>query len=688
MKLLFTFLVFVGVVSSAGAQWKQCGPRGENIRTLTGVGNTIFAIGMDSIYKSEVGSIQWQSANMPFSKVDNIQSNGTVLFVTSNKKGLYRSFDSGISWELSKDTIISNASISILSVDDSILIAYDSQAKRLYRSANNGDTWEIIPIGFDGYIVSLKSMGNVVFVGTESKGIFRSTDIGVTWTSVNTGINPEFGSTYFDVHCFASIGDILITSTNTGFFRSIDYGEHWTASNIGYLSNIYNTILVADSQLYAIAKFDYGGVFKSTDKGEHWTQVNWGMIGLTIQSLAYIKNTLYAGTNGGGVFRSINSGRNWSSVNAGFPYQSISSLVAKGDTLFAVTGNIGMFRSIDHGESWSEVNIGVICFRINSLAVNGSTIFAGTYPQGVLRSDDNGEHWMPCDSMLMSDQITKVIVSNSTVFALSDGANGVFQSYDNGIHWVRDTSYTKWQTVISLALKDTSLFLGTDDNQVGIIRSYFKEGIGKSRILGVCCGYYPIAVSGPNVIVGGNLGTTNHLLISKDDGITWKNSTLSFNDFFASALNALGNSVFTYVDHTVYQSFDNGDNFIRIDTLSDYVSTFEVIDKTLYAATGKGIWKREISITDVQEETPASTPHLSIYPNPTTTSITVDRALLPFTIGAVNYTILSVTGEKVYDVEQSESRFTLSVDGLPSGVYSLVARQGVVRSAVVFTVVR
>ena len=94
-------------------------------------------------------------------------------------------------------------------------------------------------------------------------------------------------------------------------------------------------------------------------------------------------------------------------------------------------------------------------------------------------------------------------------------------------------------------------------------------------------------------------------------------------------------------------------------------------------------------MTDVQEETSTtSAPHLSIYPNPTTTSITIDRASLPFTIGAVNYTILSVTGEKVYDVEQSETRFTLSVDGLPSGVYSLVARQGLVRSAGVFTVVR
>lgn len=690
MKLLFTFLVFVGVVSSAGAQWKQCGPRGENIRTLAGVGNKVFASGIEGIYKSEVGSSEWQMTDIPFTNVDKIESNGTILFATASQKGMYRSFDSGNSWEPSKDTMISRSSISILSVDDSILLGYDSQAKRLYRSANNGDMWEIIPIGFDGFIVSLKSMGNVVFVGTESKGIYRSTDFGVTWTSMNAGISSKYA-----VNCFASIGDTLFTTVEYGgVFRSVDAGEHWAAVNTGLQYNnstnivSVKSLLFANSQIYAVAEGGYN-VFRSIDNGDHWIQEDWGMICNSIGVLRYINNILYAGTKGGGIYRSTDVGRNWSDINSGFPYLHILSLASKGDTLFAGTRYGGIYRSYDKGESWREINIGVKYPQINSIAVNGSTIFAGTQHQGVLRSDDNGDHWILCDSMMLTAPITQIIVGNSTVFVGTDGS-GVYQSYDNGLHWVRDTSYTKGQHVVSLALKDTSLFVGTNDNQIGLVRNYFNHGIGKSRFLGFCCSEFPIAVSGPNVLLGAHDGNTQVLQISKDDGITWTKTTASFRDNYLNKIYANGNIVFAHVVKTVYQSYDNGYHFIFVDTLPEIiVNQLELSGSTLYVATSNGIRKRPISMTDVQEETSTtSAPHLSIYPNPTTTSITIDRASLPFTIGAVNYTILSVTGEKVYDVEQSETRFTLSVDGLPSGVYSLVARQGLVRSAGVFTVVR
>jgi hypothetical protein len=54
----------------------------------------------------------------------------------------------------------------------------------------------------------------------------------------------------------------------------------------------------------------------------------------------------------------------------------------------------------------------------------------------------------------------------------------------------------------------------------------------------------------------------------------------------------------------------------------------------------------------------------------------------------VKYTISTLTGNKRIEVEKDESRFSLPIEELGSGVYYLQAKQGVVRSAVMFTVVR
>ena len=93
-------------------------------------------------------------------------------------------------------------------------------------------------------------------------------------------------------------------------------------------------------------------------------------------------------------------------------------------------------------------------------------------------------------------------------------------------------------------------------------------------------------------------------------------------------------------------------------------------------------------VVGVEEEPQAQHEPLTIFPNPATSTITITSPSLSYTSGDVDYTIYSVTGEKVYEGGHPEPRLSLPVDALPTGVYSLVARQGMVRTSVVFTVVR
>ena len=65
---------------------------------------------------------------------------------------------------------------------------------------------------------------NVVYVGTQNEGIFKSTDYGDTWASVGSGLSGAI--TYLTVD--PTEGGRLFASTATAFYLSEDGGVTWT----------------------------------------------------------------------------------------------------------------------------------------------------------------------------------------------------------------------------------------------------------------------------------------------------------------------------------------------------------------------------------------------------------------------------------------------------------------------------
>src|SRR6185436_8514863 len=67
--------------------------------------------------------------------------------------------------------------------------------------------------------------GGNLFAGTSAKGVFKSTDHGITWTAANNGIENS------DVFSLISDATYLYAGTNDGPYRSADNGATWTAAN-------------------------------------------------------------------------------------------------------------------------------------------------------------------------------------------------------------------------------------------------------------------------------------------------------------------------------------------------------------------------------------------------------------------------------------------------------------------------
>ena len=64
------------------------------------------------------------------------------------------------------------------------------KSRRIRISLDSGETWQAIDDGLppSGSISSIKQVGNYLLCG-HPNGIFRSSDMGKTWSLVNSGVN-------------------------------------------------------------------------------------------------------------------------------------------------------------------------------------------------------------------------------------------------------------------------------------------------------------------------------------------------------------------------------------------------------------------------------------------------------------------------------------------------------------------
>jgi photosystem II stability/assembly factor-like uncharacterized protein len=119
-------------------------------------------------------------------------------------------------------------------------------------------------------------------------------------TSVWTGSGLE-GETIRALAIDPATPTTLYAGTSAGVFKSTDGGENWRTVNNG-LANVDVRALAIDSvtptTLYAGTWG--GGVFKSTDGGENWNAFNMGLVNLHVFALAIdpvTPTTIYAGTD-------------------------------------------------------------------------------------------------------------------------------------------------------------------------------------------------------------------------------------------------------------------------------------------------------------------------------------------------------------------------------------------------------
>ncbi|MDJ0839200.1 MAG: hypothetical protein QNK37_21970 [Acidobacteriota bacterium] len=188
-----------------------------------------------------------------------------------------------------------------------------SGTSRVWRTLNGGNSWQPVSGSLDGSSITAIEIAeadpDVVYVGTENGGFFRSTNGGNTWTAdLSSATLPGKVITRIAAHPTDANHVIAVTGGygNRHAFRSLDGGQSWADIDRGNLPDAPHGGLVFDPQnpdhLYVGSD---AGVFFSPNRAATWENMSTDMPNSQVIDLVLHRGTrkLYAATYGRSIWK-------------------------------------------------------------------------------------------------------------------------------------------------------------------------------------------------------------------------------------------------------------------------------------------------------------------------------------------------------------------------------------------------
>ena len=259
-------------------------------------------------------------------------SNPSVIYAAGS--GVYRSTDSGVSWDSIGENSFLLIGVDPLNSEVVLGISSTPVLNNIYRTTNGGKKWDYLLYHNPTYIsffVFDRSEPEAVYSALTQGKLNRSFNYGATWDVVNFQDSTPGGNSIYSLAIPNNDSNLLYLSSVYGVYKSTDKGETWDSLNISTDEN-YNELFLdpGNSQtLYSVIKNK--GVFKSIDGGTEWIEKNDGLNTLNVSSYVDLKinpkNTeeIFLTTDSS-LYRTTNGGDSWSFIEPSPPMQKIYTI--------------------------------------------------------------------------------------------------------------------------------------------------------------------------------------------------------------------------------------------------------------------------------------------------------------------------------------------------------------------------
>ena len=297
---------------------------------------------------------------------------------------------------------------------------------------------------------------DMLYVGSEESGVFKSTDGGNTWIRVNKGLRNLKVWTLYSIASGEHAG--LYVGTNYGVYNSVDGGASWSVLNNGLLITYPESRKIKALHLVnggKVAGFYVGtfgrGVFQrdAISSGAYkWLKFSNGDLedSFKVNVLQSIDNNstnygLYAIANDG-VYKRVDKSKYWEIADNGINAAVYSNdLLAVGENLYIGTTD-GVYISNDGANYWNNIGLQgkevvALCFVEEG---ENAGLYAGVKKEGVFKINDNTNTWEPFNDGLKNLDVKKLHVMGSrenTVLFVGTSEGGVFKRKVGDSSWMR-----------------------------------------------------------------------------------------------------------------------------------------------------------------------------------------------------------------------------------------------------------
>lgn len=314
---------------------------------------------------------------------------------------------------------------------------------------------------------------SVLYVGSASGGVWKTTDAGSSWTPLGDFNNALGVSDMVVVNEGGE--DIVYLGTgdkdhwdafSVGVLKSTDGGQTWNQTGLTWEQHQYGMVyrlLVDPNDNLSIYAATNKGLFKTTDGGDHWTTIN----SLHLRDIEFQpgSNTRMYGSSSqnGAIYYSENGGYSWTKAidNTDNKRTELAVTADSANVVYAIMaadddGLLGIYRSRDSGQTYTVVfdSLNLLGWNCNgkddggqgwydlTIAVdpaNANKVFIGGV--NTWMSEDGGQSWTMSNHWSSTCSNKNVIVhADKHYMAYQPGTNTLFECNDGGIYKTKEGS--------------------------------------------------------------------------------------------------------------------------------------------------------------------------------------------------------------------------------------------------------
>jgi|GEM_PF-5844181 len=390
----------------------------------------------------------------------------------------------------------------------------------LIISTDMGNTWSEVKTAYSMHEIVPDKSGGLLGFGEQlrgdgpsvEKGLFRSTDNGITWQDY---------SSYFPSKSISSMISINgeVYAVQNGFpFHSSDNGRNWVQLSTGFTGQYINDVTSYSNYIFAAGRTD---CFVSKDYGINWQPVSAGTVNnggyiklfnvsgdMFVRQYIYhwkqgyedylnkfrynssswinipdMKDVISIAKNSAGTFFALTNSSSgneglYSSSNNGFTFQKLtgynfsytepySMIINSQDEIYITTKLFRLIRSTDNGKSFTEVHAGNR-YKTKMLANSKDVLFLWS---PLVRSSDYGATWDSLNNKLIN--VAELFIDdNDGLYALVEPfPYHLYCSYDNGDSWKDITYNLNGRSISSVTLNDQGILFAATNDELGLFKA-------------------------------------------------------------------------------------------------------------------------------------------------------------------------------------------------------------------------